>query len=83
MPQTVRDRTNRVVSDVLGAPLTAIEDDSSPDTIDGWNSLAHLNLVLALEAEFEVTFSDEDATDMLSVRLIQMILADHGVRDSG
>ena len=83
MPQTVRDRTNRVVSDVLGAPLTAIEDDSSPDTIDGWNSLAHLNLVLALETEFEVTFSDEDATDMLSVRLIQMILADHGVRDSG
>ena len=55
MSQTVRDRTNRIVSDVLGAPLTAIGDDSSPDTIDGWNSLAHLNLVLALEAEFEVT----------------------------
>ena len=81
MPHSVRDRVRRVVSDVLGTPIEEIDEDSSPDTIETWTSSAHLNLVLALEAEFQVCFSDEDATEMLSVRLIEMILADLRVHD--
>jgi acyl carrier protein len=82
MASIFRKRVYRVISDVLDVPVTVINDDSSPDTIGNWNSLSHLNLILALEAEFNVALSDEDTMDMLSVKLIQMILVEREATDS-
>jgi acyl carrier protein len=65
-----------VVSNVLGVPVDLINDDTSPDTIDKWDSLSHLNLVMAIEAEFDVELTPEDSMDMLSFKLIRMILSD-------
>ena len=38
-----------VMADVFGLPLDAITEDASIDSIEAWDSLKHLNLVLALE----------------------------------
>ena len=65
-----------VISNVLGASIDEIDDNSSPDSLDKWDSLSHLNLVMAIEAEFEVELTPEDAMDMISVKLIRMILED-------
>jgi len=54
--------------------VTEIPDDASPDTIDGWDSLAHMNMVLALEEEFGVVFTDEEIEEMLNYNLIHEIL---------
>jgi len=70
----VEDRIYRVVSDVMGVPVTEIVDESSPDTIEAWESLSHINLVLALEAEFGISLTPEDVLEMLSVGLIKTIL---------
>ena len=69
-------KLKQVISNVLGVPIDKINDNSSPDSIDKWDSLSHLNLVMAIEAEFGVTLTPEDAMDMLSVKLIRMILVD-------
>lgn len=66
----MRERVIKVVSDVLGLPPEAIADQSSPETVESWDSLKHMNLVLALEEEFGVRFSDESIVSMLSVRSI-------------
>ncbi len=76
MTQVTEERVFRVVSDVLGVPREDINDDSSPATIRNWDSLSHINLVLSLEAEFGVSLSPEDIMEMLSVRLIRIILAE-------
>ena len=65
-----------VLSNVLGVSLEEINDDSSPDSLDKWDSLSHIKLVMAIESEFEVELSPEDSMDMLSVKLIRMILED-------
>ena len=69
-------KLKEVISNVLGVPIDAINDNSSPDSIDKWDSLSHLNLVMAIEAEFDVELTPEDSMDMLSVKLIRMILSD-------
>lgn len=79
MQRSITDRVRGVVSDVFGVELDSIGDGSSPDTIDAWDSLGHITLVLALESEFDVSLSPEDALDMLSVALIQRILAEKGL----
>ena len=72
----MEDRIFRVVSDVLGVPIEKVNDESSPDTIQAWDSLSHINLILALEAEFAISLSPEDVLEMLSVGLIRTIIAE-------
>ena len=36
-----------------------INEESSPDTIESWDSLRHMNIVIALEEEFNVQFDTE------------------------
>ena len=71
------------MSDVFGVSSDTIDKDSSPDSIPTWDSMSHVHLILALESEFGVELSPEDSMEMLSVRLIHMILADNGVDITG
>jgi len=66
----MKERLFRTVSQVFGVPLAQISEHSSPETIASWDSLKHMNLVLALEEEFGVRFSDEEIMSMVSVELL-------------
>jgi len=68
------NQLKRIISDILEVSLDNINEDSSPDNIEQWDSLSHIKLVIALEAEFEVKLSPEEMMDMLSVKLIKIIL---------
>jgi acyl carrier protein len=73
---SLRDRVIRVTSQVLNVPAGSITDDSSPRTVEGWDSLGHMNLMLALEEEFGVQFSDERIMQLLSVGAILQALGE-------
>ena len=79
MNKTVQSRVNNVMSAVFEISIDQISEDSSPDTIESWDSLKHMNLVIALEEEFDCQFSDSEILDLLSYKLIMTILNDHGV----
>ena len=64
------ERLFKVISQVLNVPLSEINVESSPDNIEGWDSLKHMNLVLAIEQEFNIQFTEEQIIDMLNVALI-------------
>ena len=64
------ERARVLVSEVLQVPLPDVTPDSSPDSIETWDSLQHLNLVLALEQEFGIQFTPEEMEELLSVQLI-------------
>ncbi len=67
---STRERVLRAVSQIMGVPAATLTDASSPDSVDAWDSLRHMNLVLALEEEFGVKFSDEQIMTMSSVERI-------------
>ena len=60
------ERLRRVFSDVFGIDGAALNNDASPNTIEGWDSVAHLHLVLALEGEFEIQFEVEVIPELIS-----------------
>jgi acyl carrier protein len=47
-----------------------IDENASQQSIEKWDSLGHLNLVVALEEEFDVLFEPEDIAEMTSVQKI-------------
>lgn len=65
-----------VMATVLGIPADAIGDDTSMDTVESWDSIKHMNLVLAIEEEFGVSIPDEDAANITSYPLIRLVLAE-------
>jgi acyl carrier protein len=68
------ERVQRIVADVLEVPLEQVKPESSPDTIESWDSLHHLNMVLALEQEFAVQFTPEEIEQLLSVELVAALV---------
>jgi acyl carrier protein len=72
--QSPLEHVRQIVADIFNLPQSRIEPSSSPDTIEGWDSLQHLNLTLALEQEFGVQFTPEEIEQLLSVELIADLL---------
>ena len=70
------NKLKQVVSDILEVDIDDINENSSPDNIEQWDSLSHIKLVMAIEAECNVKLTPDDMMDMLSVKLIKMILAE-------
>jgi len=74
MTEPLLDRVRRVAADVLETSADKITLDSSPETIETWDSVHHLNLVLALEQEFDLQFEPEEIDQMKDVRHVLEIL---------
>jgi acyl carrier protein len=78
--QANEEQLKQVLADVLDLEPSAIGETASVDTIEQWDSLKHLNLVLALEERFGVTLTEEQTVQILSYRLIKIALEEQGVR---
>jgi acyl carrier protein len=63
-----------IAADVFEVPQSSIGPDSSPDTISTWDSLHHLNFVLALEDGFGVQFTPEEIEQLLSIELTKALV---------
>ena len=74
MGNKVEDRIKSIMSAVFEIPEEQIKDNSSPDTIESWDSLKHMNLIIALEEEFEVEFNDNEIFEMMNYTLIKSII---------
>jgi acyl carrier protein len=70
------DTLKDVMATVLGIAADSIGDDTSMDTVEAWDSIKHMNLVLAIEEEFGVSIPDEDAANITSYPLIRLVLAE-------
>ena len=74
MNPAVFHRVQRIMADLFSLPPASIGPDSSPDTIESWDSLQHLNLVLALEQELCVQFTPEEIDRLSSAERITALL---------
>lgn len=68
------ERICKVMGAVFGIDPAAISDEATPGNIEQWDSLRHMNLVLALEDEFGVRFRDDQVEQLISFRLIEFSL---------
>lgn len=72
----MRNRVFRIFSQIMGISEHQIVEASSPDSIGAWDSLRHMRLVLALEEEFGIKFSDETIVEMLTVGSVLAAVAE-------
>ncbi|MDB5964005.1 MAG: acyl carrier protein [Polaromonas sp.] len=71
-----QEKLKNVIATVLNVDSSRIDANASSDTIESWDSLRHMNLVLALEEEFGVSLPDEEAANATSYPLLVLVLQD-------
>lgn len=71
----IDDRMLQVFREVLGRDDVELTDTTTAKDVPGWDSLAHINLMYSLEAEFGVQFSDEQLTSFQDVGELRRFLA--------
>ena len=76
MEDSIAVRIKNVMSSVFEIPVDQIKDNSSQDTIGSWDSLKHMNFVVALEEEFEIEFSDDEIIELIIMKLIKTVISD-------
>lgn len=70
------EELQQLMADVFECEPDAITLESTPDTIDAWDSLRLLDLLLALEQQTKLQFDPDRLGEMLSVPAILAIIAD-------
>jgi acyl carrier protein len=77
MNEQVLTRVREIASDIL---QTEVASGSSPETIDTWDSVQHLNLMLAIEEEYSFQFLPEEMDQAKTVgQIAQLVSARRGV----
>ena len=68
------EKIRGIMSSVFQIKADEINDDSSQSSIESWDSLKHLQLVVALEEEFLIRLEDEESVAMLNYPIIYQIV---------
>lgn len=72
----MENRVKQIMSDVFLVKIEEINEFTSPQNLEQWDSIGQLNLATALEEEFSIVLTDEEISEMLNFKLVVTILKD-------
>lgn len=72
----MENKIKQIIADVFSVEVNEINENTSPESIDNWDSLGHMNLVTALEEELEISFDNDEIIEMMNFKLIMLIVSE-------
>lgn len=73
--EDVYERLNYVFQEVFDDESISVEDETTADDVEGWDSYEHINLINAVEDEFEIKIPMGKVVTMKNVgELVDLIL---------
>ena len=74
--EEVYETLNGVFQDVFDDESIVVNDDTTSEDVDDWDSLEHINLIAAVEQEFGVKFNMGQVVSMKNVgEMVDIILS--------
>lgn len=56
----LQDKLNRIFCEVFDDDDIKITPEMTANDVEGWDSLSHVNLIVAIESKFKITFSQKE-----------------------
>jgi len=75
------DRLTDIFGEVFGLEKRKFSPDLAPEDVPHWDSIGHMNMVTALEKEFDLQFEVDEIMEMSSPAKIIEILRSKGVEE--
>lgn len=79
MSAEVESKLKEIMASLLTIEPALIDDQTSIETVELWDSLNHMNLMAGIEETFKVTLSTEEIIEGTSYEAICRVLKRHGV----
>ena len=79
MAQAIEERVKTIICDQLGVASNEVNPDSKLIEDLGADSLGIVELIMAMEEEFDIEIPDEDAEKLATVKNVQDYLESKGV----
>ena len=73
------EKLEALVADVLRLPPSEIRDDLAMKDVESWDSLNHMELIVALESAFGLELTFDEIVAMTTVGAIRQTLTQKGV----
>lgn len=67
----MKERLKQIVADTIGLAAEDVTDDASMETLELWDSMAHMNIVMSVEHAFEISIPIEKILDVTSIESIE------------
>jgi acyl carrier protein len=74
---SVETGVREIMAAVFGIKAASIDAGASAETIEAWDSLQHLNLILALEERFGIQLSVDEITSVNNYASIVSLVSRH------
>ena len=71
----MEEKLREVFSQVLGMDASQVTDELQYAVAEGWDSVAHMSLIAAIEEAFDIMIDAEDVIDMSSFKKARDIVA--------
>lgn len=72
--ENIEARIKEVMVSVFDVDVETINEESSQDSVEQWDSMKHLDLVVALEEEFGITIPIEEVGNLVNFKYIKLIV---------
>lgn len=76
--RNLNERLNEVFRDVFDDKSISVNEYTTAADIDDWDSLEHINLIGAVEEEFNMRFKMKEVSSMKNVGEMMKIIAERG-----
>jgi acyl carrier protein len=73
----IKSRARAALARVFKVPVEKIADDASQTNLSEWDSVRHMNVVLALENDFGIEFADRELMNLTSLPLMVAAIEKH------
>ena len=69
-----KDELKELIAQALNIPVTDIPDDASTESLPGWDSLGHLNIILTIESATGHRFLTSEIPELTSLDKLEQAL---------
>lgn len=72
----MEQKLKQIMANIFETEEDEITDESSMDNIEKWDSLKHINLIIAIEEDFGISIDEDEMVEMTNFTEIKRILRD-------
>jgi acyl carrier protein len=73
------NKVTEILSGVLKIPAAAVSDDLAMKDVEAWDSLKHMEMIVAFEEAYHIEFNFDEIVVMRTVASIKHVLGQKGI----